>query len=95
MLGLTCSGKTTILQRYVHKKFDQKKIATTGVDFSSVRYRSDAGEDCRVKIWDTAGQEKFRQLTKRFLMDAAGIIIVFNLGNREDFLKTRDLIDSV
>ena len=48
-------GKTCILKRYVNKKFDHNKMATSGVDFSNVKYTSTSGEDCRVKIWDTAG----------------------------------------
>ena len=40
MIGDQSVGKTSIMKRYVNKKFDANKIATTGVDFSTVRYKS-------------------------------------------------------
>ena len=50
-----------MMKRYVNKKFDPNKIATSGVDFQIVKYKSKkTNHNCRVKIWDTAGQERFR-----------------------------------
>ena len=55
LIGDQAVGKTSIMKRYVNRKFDQVKAATSGVDFCTTKYKSDEGEDCRVKIWDTAG----------------------------------------
>ena len=60
LIGDAGVGKTSILKRYVNKKFDFNKMATSGVDFSALKYTSKSGEDCRVMIWDTAGQERYR-----------------------------------
>ena len=95
LIGDQAVGKTSIMKRYVNKKFDANKIATSGVDFCTTKYRSEEGEDCRVKIWDTAGQERFRQLTTSFFKDADGVIITFDLTNHETFLNVRDWIASV
>ena len=81
LIGDQGVGKTCILKRYVNKKFDHNKMATSGVDFSNVKYTSTSGEDCRVKIWDTAGQERYRGLTNSFFKEADGIIVVFDLTN--------------
>ena len=88
-------GKTSIMKRYVNKKFDPSKMATSGIDFQLVKYKSEEGEDCRVKIWDTAGQDRFRQLTNSFFKDADGVIIAFDLTSHETFLNVRDWISSV
>ena len=88
-------GKTSIMKRYVNKKFDPHKIATSGVDFCAVKYTSESGEECRVKIWDTAGQERFRQLTNSFFKDADGVIITFDMTQSETFVNSRDWITSV
>ena len=88
-------GKTSIMKRYVNKKFDPSKMATSGIDFSLVKYKSEEGEDCRVKIWDTAGQDRFRQLTNSFFKDADGVIVTFDLTAHESFLNVRDWISSV
>ena len=79
LIGDQGVGKTSILKRYVSKKFNNARIATSGVDFQQVKYESDAGEMCRVKVWDTAGQERYRQLTNSFFRDADGVIVTFDL----------------
>ena len=83
------------MKRYVNKKFDSAKFATTGVDFCTTKYSSETGEDCRVKIWDTAGQERFRMLTNSFFKDADGVIVTFDLTFHDSFLNSRDWINSV
>ena len=95
IIGDTSVGKTSILKRYVNKKFDPNKMSTSGVDFMMVKYQSENGEDCRVKIWDTAGQERFRQLTNSFFKDADGVIITFDLCNETSFRNVKDWINSV
>ena len=95
LIGDQAVGKTSIMKRYVQKKFDPQKHATSGVDFCTCKYQSEEGEDCRVKIWDTAGQERFRQLTNSFFKDADGVIVTFDLTDRETFLNVRDWIASV
>ena len=55
MVGDSGVGKTSILNRYVKKKFDINKIATSGVDFQLIKHTSPDGDKCRIKIWDTAG----------------------------------------
>lgn len=44
-------------------------------------------EDKKVKltIWDTAGQERFRTLTSSYYRGAQGVIIVYDVSNRESF----------
>lgn len=40
-------------------------------------------------VWDTAGQEKFFALTKAYFKKADGVLIVFDLGSRASFERTR------
>ena len=70
-------------------------MATTGVDFSLARYTSQDGDDCRIKLWDTAGQDRFRQLTNSFLKDADGVIVTFNLASQKSFESVNDWISRV
>ena len=93
MIGDGGVGKTSIMKRYVNKKFDPNKIATSGVDFLTVKYKSKDGKNvCRVKIWDTAGQERFRQLTMSFFRDADGVIVCFDLTKYDTFRNVRDWV---
>jgi GTPase SAR1 family protein len=39
----------------------------------------------KLTIWDTAGQEKFKSITKDYYRDADAIVIVYDVNNRESF----------
>ena len=96
MIGDGAVGKTSIMKRYVSKKFDQNRLATTGVDFQIVKYKSEVHNRlCKVKIWDTAGQDRYRQLTRSFFRDAEGVIVVFDLTRQDTFINVRDWISNL
>ena len=69
--------------------FDSRKIktnhvATIGVDqFTLIRTIEE--EECVVKLWDTAGQEKFRSVVINFFRNADSIIIMFDLTQKDTF----------
>ena len=44
---------------------------------------------CRLNIWDTAGQEKFGNLTANYYRGATGAMLVFDLGSRDSFINTK------
>ena len=65
---------------------------TSGVDFMNCKYDSQNGEKCKVKIWDTAGQEKFRKLVPSYFKQADGIIFAYDLTVKESFTNIPDWI---
>ena len=66
--------------------FQENYICTIGVDF---RFRTMQINQSTIKlqIWDTAGQERYRTITNAYYKGADGIIVVFDLTNRESFLS--------
>lgn len=38
-----------------------------------------------LQIWDTAGQERFRLLSQSYYRGATGVLIVYDVTNRESF----------
>ena len=48
-----------------------------------------------MKIWDTAGQEKFRNITYQFYRMADGIILCFDLANEKTFKSLGNWIHSI
>ena len=48
-----------------------------------------------VKIWDTAGQEQYKSLTRNFYRNSNGVIVVYDVSNRDSFDKVRDWIECV
>ena len=94
MIGESNVGKTSLIRRYTKNLFNINHLETTGVEFNSKNEKIN-NKIIKVKIWDTAGQEIFHSLTKNFYRKADGIIIVFDVTNRESFDKVHDWVKSV
>lgn len=73
-------GKTSILARITGKKFEENVYdATVGVEFGN--YLVDIEENAlKLQIWDTAGTECFRSITRIFYRNAVLVIIVFDVS---------------
>ena len=56
-------GKTSLLLRYANDTFSSTFITTIGIDFK-IKTISLGGKRVKLQIWDTAGQEQFRTITR-------------------------------
>ena len=65
-------------------------MSTTGVDFVTVRYRAKGGQICRIKIWDTCGQERYKSLVRSYFRTSDGVIVAFDLTNLKSFKDVQD-----
>ncbi|CAN1353528.1 Ras-related protein RABC2a, partial [Linum perenne] len=61
-----------------------------GVDFK-IKHLTVAGKKLKLTIWDTAGQERFRTLTSSYYRNAQGIILVYDVTQRETFTNLSDV----
>jgi Ras-related protein Rab-8A len=77
-------GKTCLLLRYVNNTFSSTFITTIGVDFK----RKTVGE-LQLQLWDTAGQERFRTITTSYFRGAMGIVVVYDVTDRQSFESVR------
>ena len=86
-LGETSVGKTSILLRYTDDSFNSF-LPTVGVD---VKYKYIKYEDKKIRldIWDTAGQERFKNIAKNYFRGANGIVLVFDISNKESLKKLK------
>ena len=85
LIGDSGVGKSSIMMRFTDEIFTESHISTIGVDFKITNIRLDDGKLAKLQIWDTAGQERFRNITTSYYRGAHGIILVFDLTNRESF----------
>ena len=93
-LGESSVGKTCILRRYVEGQFFKNQISTIGIDFKSKNLKIN-NHEIRLNIWDTAGEERFRNITSQYYKGAEGIILVFDLTKKESFDKINDWIKQI
>jgi len=85
-LGETGVGKTSIILRYTENSFLNSQIYTIGIDCKIKKIKID-NKVINVLIWDTAGQERFRNITSHYFNNADGILLVYDISNRESFEK--------
>lgn len=57
---------------------------TIGVEFGA-RLVHVEGKQIKLQIWDTAGQESFRSITRSYYRGAAGALLVYDITRRETF----------
>lgn len=88
LIGDTGAGKTSLLTRFAEDTFNNFFIPTIGVDFRTRDITID-GEQVKLHLWDTAGQEKFRSITKSYFRGSNGILVVFDLSKRKSFDETK------
>eukprot|EP01041_Mallomonas_annulata_P005061 gene5061-10133_t len=84
MLGDMGVGKTCILLRYTHDSFSSTFITTIGIDFK-IKIIDVEGIKTKLQIWDTAGQERFRTITMSYFKGAHGIVLVYDITDRDTF----------
>jgi small GTP-binding protein len=70
-------GKTTLVNRYLTKVFDEDLKMTIGADFS-IKELNIGGKSVKLRIWDFAGEERFRVLLPSFAKGADGGIFMFD-----------------
>ncbi len=84
LLGEGDVGKTCIVSVNAGKKFDENTLMTVGFENVMDTYKIE-GTNYKFKIFDTAGQERYRSISKQTIQIADGFILVFSVIDRKSF----------
>ncbi|CDW88875.1 ras-related protein rab-22a [Stylonychia lemnae] len=96
ILGDSGVGKTSILLRYIQNKFEGSNLPTLGASFKSQMIQlPNENDQIKLNLWDTAGQEKFKSLTRMYYQDAEAAIIVYDITFRESFDSAKNWIEDL
>ncbi len=85
LIGDSTVGKTCILTRFVDGWFKAESDPTIGVEFGSKVLKCKSGVTVRLQVWDTAGQESFRSITRSYYRGAIGALLVYDITNANSF----------
>mmetsp|Transcript_40337 Transcript_40337/g.128185 ORF Transcript_40337/g.128185 Transcript_40337/m.128185 type:complete len:206 (+) Transcript_40337:152-769(+) len=77
-------GKTCLLLQFTEKQFRMDHAPTIGVEFAA-RQITIENKQIKLHIWDTAGLESFRALTRSYYRGACGALLVYDITNRDSF----------
>ena len=84
MVGSIGVGKTSLVAKYATGKIPGKKESTKNASYVN-KIKTINGIKFEIKLWDTAGQEKYKSLTKLFIKDAKIAILVYSINNEQSF----------
>ncbi|KAF7059377.1 hypothetical protein CFC21_066290 [Triticum aestivum] len=84
VVGDTGVGKSCLLLQFTDKRFQPVHDLTIGVEFGQ-RMVTIGKKKIKLQIWDTAGQEAFRSITKSYYRGAAAALLVYDITRRETF----------
>ena len=89
LVGEAGVGKTCIISQYVNSIFQEEMESTMNGSFFSKSFTFNKGKILRLEIWDTAGQEKYRSLSKMFYKDANAVILVYDITRLDSFQEIK------
>ena len=83
-LGDTLVGKSSIVLRFSDNRFDDNQLATIGIDYKT-KYIKVKDASVKVLLWDTAGQEKFRNIARQYYKGANGVLLIYDVCDRKTY----------
>ncbi|KAL1555735.1 Ras-related protein RABB1c [Salvia divinorum] len=84
IIGDTGVGKSCLLMQFIGRGYRPVHDFTIGSEFGSKNIKI-KNKNVKLHIWDTAGQETFRSLTRSFYRGAVGVLVVYDITRRETF----------
>ena len=89
LVGESQVGKTSIITQYIRQSFDEEYLPTISAD-KSIKDLIIEKQPLTLEIWDTAGQEIYRNVNKIFMKNAKIALLVYDITSKESF----DSLDS-
>ncbi len=95
LLGDTSVGKSCLLLRFCDNSFQEAHLTTIGLDFRLKTINLKDDRKVKIQIWDTAGEDRFRSITRNYYKGAKGILLIFDVTDKETFTHVRDWIERI
>ena len=92
LLGDSTVGKTCIFNRIINDEFNLSNLTTVGYDYKSLEYEVEIEKNgtkklrkTKILLNDSAGQTRYREITKSLIRNTNGIIMVYDITNKNSF----------
>jgi len=95
LLGDSTVGKTCFLKKYTDKTFQDVHMSTIGLDYRVKTMTLKSGKVVKLQIWDTAGQDRFRAITKNYYKGANGIILIYDVTSIQTYENVKNWISQI
>lgn len=94
IIGDSGVGKSCFLLQFIDNDFKEDHNVTIGVEYGAKTVTA-SGKQIKLQIWDTAGQESFRAITRSFYRNANGVILMYDLTRIESFENLEDWLREI
>ena len=94
IVGDPSVGKSNLLMKFAHNKFTDEYQATIGVEFGAKNIEFD-NQIYRIQIWDTAGQENFRSITRAYYKNSVCAMVVYDITSLDSFHHVQNWIEDI
>ena len=107
LIGDSQVGKTCFYKKITKGTFTAKNVSTIGIDNCKVSRTIKVHEDpfnesspeieveFNIEFYDTAGQERFRSITASYYKNSHGLILLYDITNRQSFENYETWLDSI
>ncbi len=92
IIGDSFVGKSKILLRYTNNTYNENFVITIGAEFGAKTINID-GQEIRIQIWDTAGMENFKSITRSYYKNSICALIVYDISNKDSFKNVLNWIE--
>ncbi len=89
ILGESGVGKTCVMNSFLGQKFEEEHLTTVGAEQQNKTLNID-DKIVKINLWDTAGQEIFRAITKMFYKGADIVVLVYDITNEHSFEEIKN-----
>ena len=89
ILGESGVGKTCVMNSFLGQKFEEEHLTTIGAEQQNKTLNID-DKIVKINLWDTAGQESFRAITKMFYKGADIVVLVYDITNERSFEEIKN-----
>ena len=94
ILGDSNVGKTNFISQFIDSKFSDNYMCTSGIDLKA-RTLVVKNKKIKIQLWDTAGQEKYKAITKNLFLKVQGILIMYDITNEKSFTNLKNWVKLV
>ncbi|KAK1752585.1 glycoside hydrolase superfamily [Echria macrotheca] len=96
LLGPSGTGKSCLLHRFVKNEWRVLSSQTIGVEFATKIIKVGTGarrKRIKLQLWDTAGTERFRSVSRSYYRGAAGAILVYDITSHTTFTNLQPFLN--
>ena len=94
IVGESAVGKSCIVLNFAEQRPRKQHQVTIACEFAT-RIINVKGRDVKIQIWDTAGQENFRSITRSYYRSAVAAIVAYDVTSRISFDKIKNWMDEI